>query len=214
MDVTATTSVTTTTSASGSASSQSDYQTFLKMLTTQLQYQDPTSPMDSSDFAVQLATFSGVEQQTVTNQTLAEISAKLDALGLNDLSPWVGTEVEVDGPVAVNGQPVILRPEIDASADSAVLVVRYAAGATVARQALDVTADEFYWQPVDATGAALTAGTYAVSAESYQGDTLLGTGAVRHSATVAEARNDAQGVTLVLDDGQEVAAQSVTAPRS
>ena len=43
----------------------SDFQTFLTMLTTQLQNQDPLNPVESSDFAVQLATFSGVEQQVI-----------------------------------------------------------------------------------------------------------------------------------------------------
>ncbi|MGY0406707.1 flagellar hook capping FlgD N-terminal domain-containing protein, partial [Pseudoalteromonas sp. SYSU M81241] len=50
MDVTATTSVTTKTSAATTAqtATNSDYQTFLRMLTTQLQHQDPLSPMESS----------------------------------------------------------------------------------------------------------------------------------------------------------------------
>ena len=50
-----------------------DFNTFLVMLTTQLQNQDPLNPIESSDYAVQLATFSGVEQQVRTNQLLQEI---------------------------------------------------------------------------------------------------------------------------------------------
>jgi len=38
----------------------SDFDTFLKMMTTQVQNQDPLNPVDSSDYAVQLATFSSV----------------------------------------------------------------------------------------------------------------------------------------------------------
>lgn len=37
----------------------SDFNTFLRMLTVQMQNQDPLKPIESSDFAVQLATFSG-----------------------------------------------------------------------------------------------------------------------------------------------------------
>ena len=51
----------------------SDFETFLKMLTVQMQNQDPLNPVDSSDYAIQLATFSGVEQQVKTNDLLASL---------------------------------------------------------------------------------------------------------------------------------------------
>ena len=40
-----------------------DFETFLRMLTVQMQNQNPLNPMESQEFAVQLATFSGVEQR-------------------------------------------------------------------------------------------------------------------------------------------------------
>ena len=46
---------------------------FLKLLTTQMQNQDPLNPIDSTDYAAQLATFSGVEQQVRTNSLLADL---------------------------------------------------------------------------------------------------------------------------------------------
>ena len=54
-----------------------DFTMFLKLLTTQLKNQDPLNPTDSSQFAVQLATFSGVEQQTKTNTLLSSIESQL-----------------------------------------------------------------------------------------------------------------------------------------
>ncbi|MFV2001871.1 MAG: flagellar hook capping FlgD N-terminal domain-containing protein, partial [Paracoccaceae bacterium] len=55
------------------ANVNSDFETFLKLLTTQLKNQDPLKPVDSSDFAVQLATFSSVEQQVKTNDLLTSL---------------------------------------------------------------------------------------------------------------------------------------------
>ena len=65
------------TAAAGSSAKaiSSDFETFLKMLTVQMQNQDPLNPVDSSDYAVQLATFSGVEQQAQTNDLLKGLTA-------------------------------------------------------------------------------------------------------------------------------------------
>ena len=47
-----------------------DFETFIKMLTTQAKYQDPLEPLDSSEYAAQLAQFSMVEQQVLSNDLL------------------------------------------------------------------------------------------------------------------------------------------------
>lgn len=211
MDVTATTSVTTTTASGGGArtTGTSDYQTFLTMLTTQLKNQDPTSPMESADFSTQLATFSGVEQQTLTNQALDGIAARLDAMTLSDLSTWLGARALVETPVTVDGSAVAIRPVVKEGADSAVLVVADAKGNVVSRTGIDPAADSLDWRPTDATGAPLTRGTYALTVESYAGETLLGTSPVRRLETVVEAQNGSDGTVLVLEDGTEVAASAV-----
>ena len=63
-----------TSTASGSNASlqslSSNFSDFLGMLMTQLQNQDPTSPMDSNQFTSELVQFSGVEQQINTNTSL------------------------------------------------------------------------------------------------------------------------------------------------
>jgi len=50
-----------------------DYNAFLKLLIAQMKHQDPTNPMEPSEYVAQLATFSSVEQAVQTN-------SKLDAL--------------------------------------------------------------------------------------------------------------------------------------
>ena len=63
---TTTTQTTSTTSSVGDL----DYNAFLKLLIAQLKNQDPTKPMDSTQFVAQLATFSQVEQSLATNSKL------------------------------------------------------------------------------------------------------------------------------------------------
>ena len=45
--------------------------TFLKLLVTQMQYQDPLDPMDNGEYLSQLAQFSALEQMTVDSLTIA-----------------------------------------------------------------------------------------------------------------------------------------------
>ena len=58
------------TSASAATSLASNFDTFLTILTAQIQNQDPLAPMDSSKFTEQLVQFSGVEQQIKSNSQL------------------------------------------------------------------------------------------------------------------------------------------------
>lgn len=53
---------------------------FLRLLTAQLQQQDPLEPVDNKDMLAQMAQFSALAGSTETNATLSDISAKLDAL--------------------------------------------------------------------------------------------------------------------------------------
>ena len=51
---------------------------FLKLMTTQLQNQDPFEPMDNGDFIAQMAQFSTVTGITEVNESLSGISGKFD----------------------------------------------------------------------------------------------------------------------------------------
>jgi len=51
----------------------SNFETFLKLLTTQLKNQDPLSPMDTESFTTQLVQFSAVEQAIKTNRQLEQL---------------------------------------------------------------------------------------------------------------------------------------------
>src|SRR6056297_2228087 len=104
-----------TPAGSGSALS-SDFETFLKMLTTQMRNQDPLNPVESSDFAVQLATFSTVEQQVLTNDLLTDLGARVGALGLGQVSGWIGMQAVTEGPVIFEGQPVSVTATVSAQA--------------------------------------------------------------------------------------------------
>ena len=53
---------------------------FLRMLTVQIQQQDPFDPVDNKEMLAQMAQFSSLAGINDVNSTLQQISAKLDAL--------------------------------------------------------------------------------------------------------------------------------------
>lgn len=86
-----TTDTTTKTSSVGSL----DYNAFLRLLIAQLKNQDPTQPMDSTQFVSQLATFSQVEQSVATNTKLDSL---LTASALTMADAFIGhTITSADG---------------------------------------------------------------------------------------------------------------------
>ena len=67
-----------------------DFSNFLNLLTAQLRAQDPLSPVDSTQFVEQLASFSTVEQQINTNTKLDQIASQLGGGELDTLAQWIG----------------------------------------------------------------------------------------------------------------------------
>jgi flagellar basal-body rod modification protein FlgD len=75
-----------------------DYNAFLRLLVEQMKNQDPTEPMDSTEYVAQLATFSNVEQSIQTNSSLNEL---LKASYLSQAGSIVGrTVTSHDGSVS------------------------------------------------------------------------------------------------------------------
>ncbi|GAB6842475.1 flagellar basal-body rod modification protein FlgD [Methylorubrum rhodinum] len=84
--------------AATSVASKMNADTFLTLLMAQLQNQDPTKPMDSTEYVGQLATFSQVEQATKTNQKLDSL---LSASFLDQADAIIGrTITSADGAVS------------------------------------------------------------------------------------------------------------------
>ncbi len=191
-----------------------DYDTFLKMMTTQIKNQDPLNPMSADNFAVQLATFSGVEQQTRTNDLLSQQLTQNALSSMAQMVGWVGKEARIAAPVHFDGtNPVTLSPNPGLDADRAVLVAKDSTGAEVSRTEIPVSSADYEWQGLDTDGNPLPEGVYDLSLESYQDDKLLGTTSVEFYGRITEIRNSASGITAMFAGGVEVSTALVTALR-
>jgi len=72
-----------------------DFNQFLALLTTQLQFQDPLSPMDSSEFTNQLVSFTQVEQAVATNKNLEDLISRVRSSEMSNAVGYLGTEVTI-----------------------------------------------------------------------------------------------------------------------
>jgi flagellar basal-body rod modification protein FlgD len=102
----------------------SNFNTFLTLLTTQLQNQDPLSPMDSNTFTQQLVSFSEVEQQIDTNNNLQSLIALQNANETISALPVVGEQIEYNSATAPlqNGQASYSYTLPSASTQTALVV--------------------------------------------------------------------------------------------
>lgn len=191
-----------------------DFDTFLQMLTAQARYQDPLEPIDSTEYAAQLAQFSMVEQQTLTNSTLSALVDKLGASDVSKLSDWIGTDVRAVAPKHYTGAPVTISPRPQNGTDQAYLVVRDHTGSIVHRSEIPVSDKPVTWTGQTDGDAPLPHGLYSFSVQSYKGGVLLDDAPAATYHKVSEAQIDNNEVVLVLDGGQAIRSSLVTGVRA
>lgn len=161
------TSASTTSQADASKTTLADsFDTFLTLLTTQLRYQDPLEPMDSSEFTNQLVQFSEVEQSISTNKQLEQLLA---AQGTNQAVAaisYIGNEIEALG----NSLPLVdgeaeLSYALPENAETAKILIFDQSGNLVRAVDAELSAGKhsFVWDGTDDGGNTLDDGAYLVS---------------------------------------------------
>lgn len=200
------TNATTTTSA--------DFDTFLKMLTAQLQNQDPLNPMEGTEFAVQLATFSGVEQQAHTNKLLNQLIQQMGGGGgLGQMAEWIGKEVRTTEPIWFGDRSLTLDLDPDPLADNVVLVALNEAGREITRENIGPGAGQIDWFGRDDLGDKLPDGRYSFVIESLRNGEVISEDPVGAYVKIIEAETGADGVEVIFEGGGSALASSIDALR-
>jgi flagellar basal-body rod modification protein FlgD len=211
------TSSSSSSSSSTNGTSASDLQqTFLQLLVAQLQNQDPTNPMDSSQMTSQLAqinTVSGIQQ---LNTSLSSLSTQLSAgqnaqaallIGSTVLAP--STSVSVSGGAATQ-----LGVSLPSAASDVTLTITNSAGQVV--NTVDLGPQSagnlpISWTPKDSKGNVLPDGTYTLAANAtVNGKTSSATTlAASQVQSVVQQTDGSAG--LALSNGNTVPLSSVAA---
>jgi len=155
-----------TAAAASKSSTGADFNMFLRLLTTQMQNQDPLDPIKSSEYTSQLAQYSQIEQTVLQGTTLKEI---LDRLGTQDLaqaSGMIGREVVFDSAVAGLGNaPATWGFAADRPVASIVANISDASGKVVDTRTITPGAaiGNFAWNGARAAGGNAPAGAYKLA---------------------------------------------------
>ncbi len=182
-----------------------NFDTFLTLLTTQLQNQDPLSPMDSNQFTQQLVMFSQVEQQINTNDNLQSLIALNLSQTANSAVNYIGRSVVMtngEGSLQTNGDDGTANCDwtynLASASAGTTLTVKDASGKVVYTTSGSTSAcnNDFSWDGKDSNGNQLPDGKYTLSVSATASDGSAITATLASKAIVTAV--DMSGTTPML----------------
>ncbi len=173
---------------------------FLTLLMTQIQNQDPTAPMDTNTFTSQLVQYSSVEQQINTNTNLTNLITATQSNTILQSTALVGKQATVtnDHLTLQNGAALIhfTAP----TAEPVTITVTAPSGATVLQTNVSAASgnNDWSWNGQDSSGQTYPDGSYKVSVSDQTGTAI----ATTVTGTVTGMQRSGTAVDAVMGDLQ------------
>jgi flagellar basal-body rod modification protein FlgD len=154
-----------TTSSTATTGIADNFQTFLTLLTTQLQNQNPLDPLDTNQFTAQLVQFAGVEQQLKQNDQLKSLIDIEKSAQSTQALVYVGNTVAVDGSKAQFDKSATWNFQTEKDT-TATITITNSAGQTAytGSYSLKEGNASFVWDGKGNDGVQWPAGTYTLTA--------------------------------------------------
>jgi len=181
---------------------------FLKMLTVQLQNQDPMNPMDNAAMTSQLAQLNQVDGINKLNTSVNSLVAQMQSANFMNLSSSVGKTALASGSqVYFSGHAVGMAAKLDAPAASLKAVIRDSNSQIVNHFDFGPTPSgttDFIWDGGDDAGKQVMAGIYTLelTATDDQGRTTSPTSYV--GAMVTSIGQEGSDMKVGLSDGRNI----------
>lgn len=175
-----------------------EFESFIRLLTAQIRNQDPLSPLDSTQFVEQLATFSTLEQQVRSNVNLESISTMIYDLGSLVASQWLGKTVSFESSwIPYTGSAVEFSAEVPAGTDHSALTIRDVNGQVIWTETLAPGASSYSWNGQTISGASVPPGSVLqFRVDTYKGNQQTGSVAPRVIATVTSVSSNDGTITI------------------
>lgn len=158
---------------SSSSQLNSDFSTFLTLLTTQLQNQDPLNPADTADFTNQLVLYTQAEQQLKTNSQLETLVKLTNATLGSQALGYIGNDVTYSGNTIYNdakGNTDEVVYSLPSAASKLSVVIKDKDGSVVRSLDYDAGSPEltsgvhsFKWDGLNKNGQAAVKGEYTIT---------------------------------------------------
>lgn len=189
-----------------------DFESFLKLLTAQLQNQDPMEPLDSTQFVAQLASFSTVEQLVSANERLDALAIQTQNADIASFASWIGREVSAtDGKFRATGDAQSFAVPVLEGTERIEAVVRNSLGQAV--RTLTVTPDETgraVWDGRDAAGNVIAGQNLSIDLSYLKGGSVFETRKAEVLRLVTGIRGSEDGPILDLADGSSLSPNAIS----
>lgn len=179
---------------------------FLELMTAQLKFQDPLSPMENGDFLAQMAQFGTVSGINELNTAFSGMSAAFQSNQALQASTMVGRDVLVPGDQARLADEGSLTAAIDLEQPVSQVIVNVTNSSGQLVHRIDLGRQQagllnVEWNGMNGDGDRVSSGLYTVSAEVHQGDNVTAgemfTTVQVESVTLGQSGQD---LTLTVSD--------------
>jgi len=160
------------TGGAAGAELNANFDMFLKLLTTQMQNQDPLDPMETSEYTQQLTQYSQVEQSIQQTAALKDMLSALSTQDIAQSANFLGQRAELDSSTAgLSGEtPAQWAWSADRPIQSLTATITDARGSVVETRELDpATAGNFVWDGSLTGGGSASEGAYTLSLSAVDG---------------------------------------------
>ena len=186
---------------------------FLRLLTVQLQNQDPMNPMQSAEMTSQLAQLNMVDGINTMNKNITSMISQMQTSSFLNQASTVGKSALVNSnTIKFDGtNPVVIGANFASPVTSTNIKITDSNGTVV----MDHNAgsspqgiSNLFWDGLDANGQPLSAGTYYLQVSGLSGSNTITAQTLVASPVMAVGRNGTE-LSLTLADGRKVAPADV-----
>jgi flagellar basal-body rod modification protein FlgD len=145
-----------------------NFTSFLSLLTTQLQNQDPTSPMDTNQFTQELVEFTGVQQSVTTNTNLSQLISLTQGSEVLQSSNIIGDSATVTSPQIALQSGTGTVTFTTAAAEPVQIAIVDSAGNPILDASVNATAgsNSWTWNGQNNQGSQVPDGAYGIALET------------------------------------------------
>jgi flagellar basal-body rod modification protein FlgD len=197
------------------ATNTKDLQTnFLRLLTVQLQNQDPMNPLESAEMTSQLAQLNMVDGINKMNTTMSSLVSQMQMSDFMSQANTIGkSAMAASNLIRFDGQnPVVLGALFDKPVTDAELKITDMSGNVVLRTNLGSVAGgvtNLMWDGMAADGSMYNPGTYRMEVTGKSGDATIAAKTLVASVVATVGRGDDSKISMTLADGRKITPDQV-----